>query len=124
MKKNYVDFAIKGDTGTGNVSARRSTSSVAQTNNVKTYDSRYLCETSGLNPVVSSGLQCESKLVTDGTAACNVSCNSPCESSRVCVVAMGSNASHDQKCETSVVEAFKTGITVQITESDLCIILG
>ena len=77
---------------------------------MKIFDSFYLCEASVLSPVVLSGFQCKGELVKDSTAACDVSGNCPCESSRETEAAMGSNASHGQKqCETTGVGVFKTG---------------
>ena len=89
----------------------RGTSSVAQTSNVKTYDSCYLCEAGVSNPVLN-GLQCDSQLVQNSTAAGCVS-RKLCESSMVSEVAMGSNASHGQQCETSRVKAITQGDTTK-----------
>ena len=84
--------------------AKRCTGSLADTTNVKTLDSRYLCEASVSN-AASTGLQCQAELVKYSTAAGGVSRNL-CESSRVSEVSMGSNASHGQKCETVTGEMF------------------
>ena len=92
---------------------------------MKTYDSHYLCEASVLNPVVSSGLQCKGELVKDSTAACDVSHNSPCESSRVSKAAIGSNAPMARSnVKPLELECSAQVIAVNIIKSYLCITLG
>ena len=93
--KNDGNVPIQNCRDTGE--AKHYTGSVADTTNVKTFDSRYLCEAAN---TASTGLQCQAELVKYSTAAGGVSRNL-CESNRVSEVSMGSNASHGQKCETA-----------------------